>query len=459
MKVRSQEKMKYENNIVYLSFAIAFLGSYLTISLCEQLRLLYLRQRDSNLDKVKWFLLMGISFGGVGIWCMHFIGMAAMRSADADGDGARITLYFNIPITIASLVVAILATSLGFFVLSKDRLFAKKKAEILEMFADDLKHLSISQLKRIKNYTILRLTLVKEMQYVIGGGILTGSGVVIMHYVGMSAVRFHGTIEWNWGIIVASIIIAIFAATAAFWILFRLLSIFPAKEYLRVLSAFIMAVAVCGMHYTAMEASTFKYDPLDEKVNSHVYAKNPNYFKNSEFEIPTLLTAMLVLWIIVIVLLEDLRKHVQKYQNFIIKRTSREFLRVAVKSKSSDLLTSSHGIDEEMGSMSEFNQKPYLFQTSKPQPKHHQQQQQHQHQHHFNINKIASENSSLSMCSIPSTFQRGSIPPIPDDKSTDRQDEEAPEQRGERVEEDDGKFIVEAARGGPGYFDSLESVK
>jgi len=312
--------MKYINGTVFLSYAISFLGSYLTISLCEQLRLQCLRANGSTDEltpKLQWFALMGVSLGGVGIWCMHFIGMAAMTLENEKGE--HVPFYFNIPITIASLVVSVVMTGVGLFILSKDRLFAKSKSEILDMFISDLRHLSIGELRKVKNLTMMKLITTKAMGYLVVGGMVTGAGVSVMHYVGMRAVEFDGEIEWNGGIILASICIAIVAATAAFWILFRLLSIFPGLEYLRLLSSMTMAAAVCGMHYTGMEAAKFKVN--DSAPNYHdPYADNPYYVSNSDVEIPVLLCAMFVLWSMVIIILSDLRNNVQKYQLLMKKR-------------------------------------------------------------------------------------------------------------------------------------------
>ena len=70
-----------------------------------------------------------------------------------------------------------------------------------------------------------------------------------------------GKIHWDPGIIAASVIIALVAATAAFWILFRLLAIFPYYEIFRLLSALVASIAVNGMHYTGMVSATFEYIP------------------------------------------------------------------------------------------------------------------------------------------------------------------------------------------------------
>ncbi len=71
-----------------------------------------------------------------------------------------------------------------------------------------------------------------------------------MHYLGMWAMSFEGHIVWDEGVIASSIVIALVASTAAFWILFRLLSLYPHMEILRIASSLVMALAVCGMHYT-----------------------------------------------------------------------------------------------------------------------------------------------------------------------------------------------------------------
>ena len=68
----------------------------------------------------------------------------------------------------------------------------------------------------------------------------------------MWAIDFPGT--YNYGIVAASVLIALIACTAAFWILYRLLSLYPHMETLRIASAVVMTIAVCGMHYTGMIA-------------------------------------------------------------------------------------------------------------------------------------------------------------------------------------------------------------
>jgi len=88
------------------------------------------------------------------------------------------------------------------------------------------------------------LALVKNPVTLVVGGVVTALGVCVMHYLGMQAVVLDAVIVWHSGIVAASVIIAIVAATAAYWILFRLLALYPQVEALRLLSSIVAAVAV-----------------------------------------------------------------------------------------------------------------------------------------------------------------------------------------------------------------------
>jgi NO-binding membrane sensor protein with MHYT domain len=79
------------------------------------------------------------------------------------------------------------------------------------------------------------------------GGLFAGLGVAGMHYTGMFAMRLDGEIRYDPGLVAASVVIAVVAATVALWFtvtLSRRMVIFGA--------ALVMGVAVNGMHFTGM---------------------------------------------------------------------------------------------------------------------------------------------------------------------------------------------------------------
>ena len=301
---------------VVLSFGISFLGAYIAICGCEQLRGIYLKDSSPSAGQVvPWFLLIGSALGGVGIWSMHFIGMSAMSLQDSNGNDVNIE--FNIGVSVFSMIAAVIAVCGGVAIASHDRVFAKSKAEIVEIFSADLKHLTLTELRNISSFQLLTLACTKELHYLIVGGVVAAGGIGIMHYVGMAAMEFHGRIVWNIGIIAASVVMAALASIAAFWILFRLLSIYPDIESLRLAAALVMGIAVCGTHYVGMLAANFKVDETKKEFTK--LAWRTSTMKNTDSLYPVVVAALITLWVFTMIIFHDLRWKVTRYRQYVSK--------------------------------------------------------------------------------------------------------------------------------------------
>ncbi|KAL0480399.1 adenylate cyclase [Acrasis kona] len=86
--------------------------------------------------------------------------------------------------------------------------------------------------------------------------VFTTTGVGAMHYYGMTAMQQSGlAIIFNPGVVIASLIIAYVASVAALWLCYNL-----EKEWQQLGSAVVMAIAVCGMHYTGMAGASYILD-------------------------------------------------------------------------------------------------------------------------------------------------------------------------------------------------------
>lgn len=146
-----------------------------------------------------------IALGGTGIWMMHFTAMIGFDVQNSD-------VRYDVGVTGLSLAISIISVAFGIYTVGLGR---------------------------------------KSLTKVLIGGPLTGLGVVAMHYTGMGAVRVNGTIEYDPLLFAASVAIAVVAATVALafavWIEGR-------KPI--VVASLIMAIAVCGMHYTGMSSVT-----------------------------------------------------------------------------------------------------------------------------------------------------------------------------------------------------------
>jgi NO-binding membrane sensor protein with MHYT domain len=87
------------------------------------------------------------------------------------------------------------------------------------------------------------------------GGVITGIGVAVMHYLGMAAMRMPGRVAYDPGLLIISVVIAVVAATAALWAALELHGIGTTLA-----ASLIMGLAVSGMHYTGMAASMCSRD-------------------------------------------------------------------------------------------------------------------------------------------------------------------------------------------------------
>ena len=196
---------RYDIGLVALSYAVAVLASYVALDLVGRLR-----AEQNRKAKVYW-LAGGAFTMGAGIWSMHFIGMLAFVMP--------MPMAFDFSWTAASLFMAIVASGLALFVLQK------------------------------KNYSVFHFAV---------GGFIIGLAIATMHYMGMEGMKTHTHIHYLPGIFFLSIAIGIFAAEAAIWLALQSNKGSSERQFnLKIISALVMGVAICGMHYTGMASAIF----------------------------------------------------------------------------------------------------------------------------------------------------------------------------------------------------------
>ncbi|MEX5633927.1 MHYT domain-containing protein [Parafrankia sp. FMc2] len=162
-----------------------------------------------------WTTLAAVSLGGGAVWSMHFIGMIGYQVADRD-------LRYSLPLTGLSLLIAIVVSAVGLSLVARRR---ESRARLA------------------------------------AGGVIAGLGVAAMHYTGMAAMHVGSDITYRRPIVVLSVAIAIGAALAAMWIAFRVVTGWHVA-----VASVVMAIAVCGMHYTAMVATRVEATATPEPV-------------------------------------------------------------------------------------------------------------------------------------------------------------------------------------------------
>ncbi|WP_338693985.1 MHYT domain-containing protein [Streptomyces sp. Q6] len=186
-----------------LSYAMACIGAALGLR-CTVRALAATGRTRRN------WLLTAASALGTGIWTMHFVAMLGFGVTGTE-------IRYNVPLTILSLVVAVVVVGAGVFAVG----YGRDRGRALAL-----------------------------------GGLTTGLGVASMHYLGMAALRLHGQVHYDPVLVALSVVIAVVAATAALWAGLNI------KSPIAVAGAsLVMGGAVSSMHYTGMIAVSVTVTP------------------------------------------------------------------------------------------------------------------------------------------------------------------------------------------------------
>ena len=130
--------------------------------------------------------------------------------------------------------------------------------------------------------------------------LIMGAGICAMHYSGMAAIYVVPMITYEPLLLTASVVIAVVASFAALWLFFQLREAKSLKMQLaRIGAAFAMGFAISGMHYTGMAASRF---------NAKSYCVGGANINTSSLAVTTGTVAFVVLTITTLFLMLDARR-------------------------------------------------------------------------------------------------------------------------------------------------------
>ncbi|AWY43207.1 EAL domain-containing protein [Pseudomonas putida] len=188
--------------LVLLAFLVACAGSFATLDMAERVAH---AEKPASRRLWRW---VGAGCLAGGIWAMHFIGMLAFQ--------APINIHYQLPVTLASLFIALLAARLAMQTLSRPAL---------------------------------------NFRHCLKASIWVGLGIATMHYVGMSALRSQAVVYYQPVLFALSIVIAIGASLAAL-----LLSSYLRNgtgmfhQLLKYCASLVLGAGIVSMHFTGMAA-------------------------------------------------------------------------------------------------------------------------------------------------------------------------------------------------------------
>src|ERR1700683_2538700 len=158
----------YDYRLVALSVAIAMAASYAALDLGGRV------SASRGTMRFLW-LSGGAVVMGMGIWSMHYVGMLAFS--------LPVPILYDWPTVLLSLLAAVLASVVALTIMSRKEM--------------GLRSLSV-------------------------GGLLMGTGMAAMHYIGMEAMRLPAMCHYSHGMVALSVALAILIAFLALWLTFRM---------------------------------------------------------------------------------------------------------------------------------------------------------------------------------------------------------------------------------------------
>jgi len=193
----------YDYSEVARSVLIAIAASYAALDLAGRVT------AASGRIRMAW-LGCGAAAMGIGIWAMHFKGMLAFH--------LPVSVEYQWPTVLASLLVAILASAVALYVASRQHM------------------------RRVEALT---------------GSLIMGGGIAGMHYIGMAAMRLPAITRFSPLLVTFSILLAILFSLVALLVAFDLREETKWTVPRRLGSAIVMGGAISAMHYTGMAAASF----------------------------------------------------------------------------------------------------------------------------------------------------------------------------------------------------------
>ncbi|EJM39755.1 diguanylate cyclase (GGDEF) domain-containing protein [Pseudomonas sp. GM33] len=188
--------------LVLLAYLVACVGCFATLDMAERVA-----HAEKTASQTRWRWVGSGCLAG-GIWAMHFVGMLAFQ--------APVDLHYQLPVTVFSLTIALLAAWLAMHTLS-------------------LPDLSFRQCLK--------------------ASIGIGLGIATMHYVGMTAMHSSAAVYYHPGLFALSIAIAIGAALAALLLAWYLRNgAGMLHQLFKYCASLLLGAGILSMHLTAMAA-------------------------------------------------------------------------------------------------------------------------------------------------------------------------------------------------------------
>ena len=208
-------EVHYVPSLVIASIAVAIMASFTSLRLTSGLGVLDARRRKVRVSQAAFAL-------GGGIWSMHFVGMLSVEMS--------IPIFYDPLRTMGSALIAVLLTGSALMSL----------------------HFGTRTRTRIAF-----------------AGIITGAGIVSMHYLGMSAISGNCLVSYNSAGVLLAIGIAMASSILAMELAYRKRSLVATVG-----GSMALGLSISAMHYSAMMFTAFSVAPATAVSSNQAVSSN-----------------------------------------------------------------------------------------------------------------------------------------------------------------------------------------
>jgi diguanylate cyclase (GGDEF)-like protein len=188
----------HDTRILVVAAGVCFIAACTAFAVFDQ-------ARAGGRRRLAWGALAAF-VSGIGIWSTHFIAMLAYKP--------NLPVGYDLDITLLSVVTAIVVTGFGW----------------------------AASLSPGKGGALI-------------GGLLLGTGIGAMHWLGMAGMRVPGRIVWDQDLLALSTLLGVALSTAA------LLEHRRAPSHIPWRPALLLTLAICSLHFIGMAAASIVPDP------------------------------------------------------------------------------------------------------------------------------------------------------------------------------------------------------
>jgi PAS domain S-box-containing protein len=197
----------YDYRLAGLSVLISILAGYAALDLAERLA------TARGAGRMAWLYGGGAAMG-IGIWGMHFVGIAAFH--------LPLPVLYDWPTVLLSLFIAIMASDVALFLVSRPTM---------------------------------------GLARTVAGSLIMGIGIAAVHYAEMDAMRLRAMRSYSQGMVWLSVVLAVILSFIALQLAFAGRGSSGSWSRRKLWSGLIMGLATPAMHYAGMAAVNFTPQP------------------------------------------------------------------------------------------------------------------------------------------------------------------------------------------------------